>query len=77
MEKEPKKRVYEVSDSFRTNELSLIPGGFTIEVHYDNKIVSYKNIKNPQSYIKSLTKNPKNEIIKILVDGNLVNYDKK
>jgi hypothetical protein len=77
MEKEQKKRVYEVSNSFRTNELSLIPGGFTVEVHYDNKIVSYNNIKNPQSYIKSLTRSPKNEILKILVDGNLVNYHKK
>ena len=44
-------RNIKVTQEFRTNALSLKPGGSTVTVIYDNNIeLEYNNIKNPQAY---------------------------
>lgn len=63
-----KKRVI-VGDEFRTNTLSLIPGGSEVEVHYRERVKVYTKIKNRTSYINSITSKDA-EIIAIFVDGN-------
>jgi hypothetical protein len=57
-----------VADQYRTNELSVIPGGKTVKVIYTNgaRSRSYTNIKNVVSYCNSLMKDK--TISKILVD---------
>jgi hypothetical protein len=59
-----------VHEKFRTNELSLRPGGYTVTVVYSNgnKRV-YNNVKNPKAYINSIAKDE--EITQTLVDGEL------
>jgi len=62
---------FKVGDEFRTNKLSLKPGGSTVTVHLidsDSKI--YDKIKNPGKYVASLIKlaNEKG-ITRIDVDG--------
>lgn len=59
-----------VADQFRTNELSLKPGGSSVTVvHTDGSQKIYTKIKNPQSYVAAITKDQ--SIVKVLVDGNL------
>jgi len=58
-----------VTQEFRTNPLSTIPGGSVVEVHYENRIKVYDNIKNPKAYIKYLSVNGSEKIVQILVDG--------
>ena len=61
-----------VNKEFRTNALSLKPGGSTVTVVYDNNIeLEYNNIKNPQAYINTITKSNKT-IIGIKINGQLV-----
>lgn len=65
----------EVSDQFRTNPLSLDPGGYTVKVIHDNgKSLSYDKIKNPFRYCTKV-KDSSHEIyglvVKILVDERL------
>jgi hypothetical protein len=57
-----------VADQYRTNDLSVIPGGKTVKVIYTNGALSrsYTNIKNVASYCNSLMKDK--TIAKILVD---------
>jgi hypothetical protein len=59
-----------VKDQFRTNELSLKPGGYTVTVVYSNgdKRI-YNNVKNPGAYIGSITKS--GNVSQALVDGEL------
>ena len=53
-------RPLSVADRYRTNELSLIEGGFTVTVYYkDNRILVYDKIKNPKAYVAKL---PEKEI---------------
>lgn len=48
-----------VSDQFRTNELSLVPGGKTVSVTYENgKTLIYDKIKNTEKYISKLHDSP-------------------
>lgn len=57
-----------VGDRFRTNELSLKPGGYTVTVVYsDGTKRVYKNVKNPKAYINSISKDL--SIVQALVDG--------
>lgn len=57
-----------VHDRFRTNELSVQPGGSTVTVFYlDGLNRIYKNIKNPRAYINSILKDE--TIISVQVDG--------
>lgn len=47
-----------VADNYRTNSLSLKPGGCTIVVEYNNgHIFEYDKIKNPDAYIRKIKKN--------------------
>jgi hypothetical protein len=46
---------YDVKDEYRTNPLSLIPGGYTVMVEYkDGTILFYDKIKNPNAYIEMI-----------------------
>ena len=51
---------YYVSDEFRTNNLSLTPGGSTVIVELSNgETKVYDKVKNPTAYINAiLNKNP-------------------
>ena len=57
------------ADEFRTNPLSIIPGGSKIEIIYEKYTIVYQNIKNPTAYINAIEVNPNNPIISIKVDG--------
>ena len=49
-----------VGDKYRTNELSLIPGGYTVCVREtNNKVLEYTNVKKPHAYIRSIANSPK------------------
>jgi len=63
---------YYVSDEFRTNNLSLTPGGSVVIVESSNgETKAYDKVKNPTAYINAiLNKNP--NVIKVQVDGKLV-----
>lgn len=63
---------YYVSDEFRTNNLSLTPGGSTVIVELSNgETKVYDKVKNPTAYINAiLNKNP--NVINVHVDTKLV-----
>lgn len=47
--------VTKVHDDYRTNQLSLIPGGKTVSVTYANgRTLVYDKVKNPEKYIAAL-----------------------
>ena len=52
---------FEVGDIYRTSELSLIPGGYTVcvrESYRDSyRVLEYTNIKKPHAYIRTVSKN--------------------
>ena len=64
-----------VSPEFRTNPLSIQPGGSVVEVHYEKRIKVYDNIKNPKAYVKYLESNSSEPIIKVLVDGTETKFN--
>ena len=46
-----------VKDKYRTNELSLRPGGCTVVVEFmDGRVLEYDKIKNPGAYIAAMVK---------------------
>jgi hypothetical protein len=48
-----------VGDEYRTNPLSLVPGGYSVMVEFkDGNILIYDNIKSPHAYIQKLMDNP-------------------
>ena len=48
-----------VGDSFRTNKLSLKPGGYTVTVvNFDGSSKIYTKVKNPEAYAKIASENP-------------------
>ena len=63
---------YYVSDEFRTNNLSLTPGGSTVIVESSNgETKAYDKVKNWKAYVNAiLDKNP--NVINVQVDGKLV-----
>lgn len=64
------KKEIKVSDSYRTNPESLVPGGSVVEIHQTNGLVlSYDKIKNPNAYITRITK--VQSISKVMVNGKL------
>jgi intein-encoded DNA endonuclease-like protein len=67
---ETNKKLTVVGDEYRTNPLSLIPGGSEVEVHYQDYVKVYTNIKNPAAYIRKITTESNDPIIAIYVDGN-------
>jgi hypothetical protein len=58
-----------VGEEFRTNPLSLTPGGSNIEVVYSTRSKIYTNIKNPKAYVNRITDDVREPITDILVDG--------
>lgn len=59
-----------VHERFRTNELSLRPGGYNVTVIYSNGTQRvYNNVKNPKAYINSIAKDE--TILKTLVDDEI------
>jgi hypothetical protein len=59
-----------VADPYRTNALSLVPGGSTVvTVLSDGSKRSYNKVKDPQRYANTVRKDP--AVFKILVDGKL------
>ena len=68
------KHVINVSQEHRTNVLSSNPGGSTVTVHYVDRIKIYDNIHYPKAYVNKLENNPKDPIVKVEVNGNVVNF---
>ena len=63
-----------VGDEFRTNQLSLKPGGSLVSVTYlSGGTKEYDKVKYPRSYVGRIT--DRESIVEIRVDGNLV-WDK-
>lgn len=63
-------KAFVVADRFRTNALSLKPGGSSVTVIYsDNSQKIYTKVKNPRAYVNAIIKD--SSIVKVLVDGNL------
>jgi hypothetical protein len=66
---------HRVGDEFRTNSLSLIPGGKKVTVVYSNGVkLVYDKVKNPGKYIKSISEkdSPNGAMMEILVEGKSV-----
>lgn len=60
-----------VADEFRTNELSLVPGGSLVTIYYqDGSFRVYDKIKRPDLYIRMIT-NKDNKIVKVEVDSKI------
>lgn len=64
-------RGYFVSDAFRTNHLSLKPGGSTVKIIYTDHFRVYDKIKYPKSYIEKITSKDA-AIMAVEVDGKRV-----
>lgn len=59
-----------VHERFRTNELSLRPGGYVVSVIYsDGSKRVYENVHNPKAYIRAITKDE--NIVQVMVDGDV------
>ena len=67
---ETDKKITVVGEEFRTNPLSVTPGGSEVEVHFRDKVKVYTNVKHPKAYINKITSESKDPIIAIFVDGN-------
>jgi hypothetical protein len=66
-------RTVKVSDEFRTNNLSLTPGGSEISITLNTgQILVYDKIKSPKKYIQSLS-NYK-DIVAVTVNGEPFNF---
>ena len=51
---------YYISDEFRTNPQSLVPGGWDVEVEFNSlEKRIYSNIKNTEAYAKRILANDK------------------
>ena len=63
-----------VSDEFRTNPLSLKPGGSKVNVLYsDGMELIYDKVKSPASYIRTISsKSPERRITSVKVNGKVV-----
>lgn len=65
------KRGYYVSDAYRTNHLSMKPGGVTIVVYYADHFRAYDKIKYPQAYIEKLVDRD-GDILRVEIEGKSV-----
>jgi hypothetical protein len=66
-------RTVKVSDQFRTNNLSLTPGGSEVSITLNNgQTLVYDKIKSPKKYIQSLS-NYK-DIVEVKVNGEPFNF---
>jgi hypothetical protein len=62
-----------VKDNYRTNPLSLEPGGSTVKaIHETGKVFVYDKVKNPGAYIKRISTDVKTRdhgaIVEILIN---------
>ena len=66
-----------VTDNYRTNPLSLEPGGSTVKaIHEKGKVFVYDKVKNPGAYIKRISTDTKTRdhgaIVEILINDTSV-----
>lgn len=62
-----KDRVKWVSDDYRINELSLIPGGTDIVVEYNNSVTwGYDKVKFPSRYIKRILETSVDPLVEVV-----------
>lgn len=47
-------KIYNVSDEYRINKLSLEPGGNIVTTYYEKYICVYDKVKNPHVYVKAM-----------------------
>ena len=60
-----------VGDEYRTNPLSLRPGGSIVSVVFSNgKTLEYDKVKSPKKYVSSIP--TRDEIVQIYVNGEQV-----
>lgn len=60
-----------VADEFRTNPLSLSPGGSIVTVVFSNgRMLDYDKVKSPKKYVASIPQ--KEDITAVFVNGNQV-----
>lgn len=67
--------VLKVDDKFRTNPLSLKPGGYEVKVlHETGKVFVYDKVKKPGAYIKSISteESEHGAIIEIFIENSSV-----
>ena len=65
-----------VGDEFRTNPLSLKPGGSIVSVRFsDGRMLDYDKVKSPKKYIASIPE--REDIIAIFINGNRVWTDEE
>ena len=65
-----------VGDEYRTNPLSLIPGGSLVTVVFSNgKMLDYDKVKSPKKYVASIP--TRDDIVAVYVNGNQVWTDKE
>ena len=65
-----------VADEFRTNPLSLIPGGSLVTVVFsDGRMLDYDKVKSPKKYVSKIPQ--KDDITAVYVNGNQVWTDKE
>jgi hypothetical protein len=60
-----------VADEFRTNPLSLSPGGSIVTVAFsDGRMLDYDKVKSPKRYVDKIPQ--KEDIVAVWVNGNQV-----
>jgi hypothetical protein len=65
-----------VADEFRTNPLSLKPGGSIVTVVFsDGRMLDYDKVKSPKKYVASIP--TRDDITAVYVNGNQVWTDKE
>ena len=65
-----------VVDEYRTNPLSLSPGGSIVTVVFsDGRMLDYDKVKSPKKYVSKIPQ--KDDITAVYVNGNQVWTDKE
>tara|TARA_B110000285_G_scaffold226391_1_gene286082 strand:+ start:81 stop:287 length:207 start_codon:yes stop_codon:yes gene_type:complete len=63
---------YTPTPEMRTNPISLEPGGETVTIIYDGYVIEYTNIKSPMTYITSVLKRSKKEVIGYILGSKTI-----
>ena len=65
-----------VGDEYRTNPLSLSPGGSVVTVVFsDGRMLDYDKVKSPKKYVSKIP--PKEDIVAVYVNGKHAWTDKE
>ena len=65
-----------VADEYRTNPLSLKPGGSIVTVVFsDGRMLDYDKVKSPKKYVATIP--TRDDITAVYVNGNQVWTDKE